>query len=266
MTVEKQTKEKKKTKEQEDDSPSPYWLLLAAILVIAVLIIFWYSVTKLICKPEQQGQFGDMFGAANTLFSGLAFAGIIYTIWLQRTELKLQRHELQETKEELKLSRMAHVKTSEIMDAQLDILKNTSKLENARYRKEVLPFFVLRYSDNNNRKEQEGYLKLRIELKNVGQKINEIFLVQLRDDLPPGNPDQELKHIGEQTDFTMTALCPANEEDSVEYFDMSFSTMDGILWKTKLTFFVVNHEVRSFIFGNPTEVAERKKIPKKTAE
>ena len=266
MTKEKQTTEQRKSKKEEDDSPSPYWLLLAAILVIAVLIIFWLSVTNLICKPEQQGQFGDMFGAANTLFSGLAFAGIIYTIWLQRTELKLQRKELADTREVLIQTKSTHDLTTDIMTSQLETSINLSKLENARYRKEVLPFFVLRYSDNNNRKEKEGYLKLRIELKNVGQKINEVFLVQLRDDLPLGNPDQELKHIGEQTDFTLTALCPANKEDSVEYFDMGFSTMDGILWETKLTFFVVNYKVKSFIFGNPTEVAERQKIPEKTAE
>src|SRR4051812_21552608 len=43
---------------------------------------------------ENLGTFGDMFGRLNTLFSGLAFAGIIVTILLQRTELALQRHEL----------------------------------------------------------------------------------------------------------------------------------------------------------------------------
>jgi hypothetical protein len=38
--------------------------------------------------------YGDSFGILNALFSGLAFAGIIITILLQREELKLQRNEL----------------------------------------------------------------------------------------------------------------------------------------------------------------------------
>ncbi|MDR6554663.1 hypothetical protein [Paenibacillus qinlingensis] len=45
----------------------------------------------------KRGTFGDMFGAVNSLFSGLAFAGIIYTIYLQRKELTLQREEIQKS-------------------------------------------------------------------------------------------------------------------------------------------------------------------------
>ncbi|MEB3120418.1 MAG: hypothetical protein VKL41_04250, partial [Snowella sp.] len=43
---------------------------------------------------EQRGQFGDMFGAVNAFFSGLALVGIVYNIILQRKELRLQRQEL----------------------------------------------------------------------------------------------------------------------------------------------------------------------------
>ena len=50
---------------------------------------------------EDRGTFGDMFGAANALFSGLAFAGIIYAVLLQRKELQLQRQELVATRKEL---------------------------------------------------------------------------------------------------------------------------------------------------------------------
>ena len=53
-------------------------------------------------KWEQRGTFGDMFGAVNSFFSALAFAGVIITILLQTSELKLQREELVETRNELK--------------------------------------------------------------------------------------------------------------------------------------------------------------------
>lgn len=35
--------------------------------------------------PEEAGQFGDMFGAVNALFTAFTTAGLIYTIWIQRT-------------------------------------------------------------------------------------------------------------------------------------------------------------------------------------
>jgi hypothetical protein len=51
---------------------------------------------------NKRGTFGDMFGGVNALFSGLAFAGVIYAIFLQRKELFLQRRELEQTREELR--------------------------------------------------------------------------------------------------------------------------------------------------------------------
>ena len=40
-----------------------------------------------------------MFGAVNSLFSGIAFAGVILTIWLQRQELSDTRFELKRSAE-----------------------------------------------------------------------------------------------------------------------------------------------------------------------
>lgn len=53
---------------------------------------------------DGRGTFGDMFGAINSLFSGLAFAGLIYTINIQRSELALQRQELSLQREEVRRS------------------------------------------------------------------------------------------------------------------------------------------------------------------
>lgn len=62
-----------------------------------------------------RGLFGDMFGAINSLFSGLAFVGIIYTIFLQQKELELQRKELKLTREELKRQAEAQEKSGKIL-------------------------------------------------------------------------------------------------------------------------------------------------------
>lgn len=57
----------------------------------------------------------EVFEGVNSLFAGLAFAGIIYTVLLQRNELRLQRQELKETREELKRSADAQERSETIM-------------------------------------------------------------------------------------------------------------------------------------------------------
>ena len=52
---------------------------------------------------EHRGQFGDMFGAVNSLFSGLAFAGVLIAIYMQNLDLKKQSEALAIQQEELKL-------------------------------------------------------------------------------------------------------------------------------------------------------------------
>ncbi|MCH8045529.1 MAG: putative phage abortive infection protein [Planctomycetes bacterium] len=78
----------------------------------ALLIVGGAVVTLLLCAvgwgamryfgiPKSAGEFGDTFGAANALFSGMAFLGIIVAIFLQKRELELQRQELELTRGEL---------------------------------------------------------------------------------------------------------------------------------------------------------------------
>lgn len=89
----------KKTTEEESLRP----LRTTALIVVGV----WAVSGALLLDSTNdtflgdRGTFGDMFGAVNALFSGLAFAGIIFTIFLQRRELQLQRSELEETRKEL---------------------------------------------------------------------------------------------------------------------------------------------------------------------
>jgi hypothetical protein len=72
--------------------------------MVAILVVWVASaaaVWNYFGKPDGAGTFGDMFGAVNALFSGLAFATLIYAAWMQREELGLQREELQATRAEL---------------------------------------------------------------------------------------------------------------------------------------------------------------------
>ena len=91
-------------KQNNNDNKSRLWIwiVLAIIGVIAAWGLSWWLINKNIDCSTERGTFGDMFGAVNALFSGLAFAGLIATLLYQREELKLQRKELVQTREELK--------------------------------------------------------------------------------------------------------------------------------------------------------------------
>lgn len=77
-------------------------LLWTSIGVTTLIIGLWFLTYFILIdkSPNERGTIGDMFGSINALFSGLALAGIILTILLQRQELKLQREELRDTRKE----------------------------------------------------------------------------------------------------------------------------------------------------------------------
>lgn len=83
-------------------------LAIVLITFIFVLVVGYGAFLLYVSWPvyfgniDKAGVFGDSFGVITSLFSGLAFVGIILTILLQRDELQLQRKELAFTREELK--------------------------------------------------------------------------------------------------------------------------------------------------------------------
>ena len=104
---------------------SRFWKALLSVLfylswsslIIGVVGVLWWQmgvrqvegthrITKTMDTTELQkvGTYGDSFGYVNSLFSGLAFGGVIFAIVLQTMELSLQRKELEDTREELKKS------------------------------------------------------------------------------------------------------------------------------------------------------------------
>jgi putative phage abortive infection protein len=86
--------------DNDDPRLAPIGLAIA-ILVIGSLVVATLAIPKFYEPPSSAGEFGDMFGGVNALFSGLAFLGVIIAILLQKRELALQRKELEQTREEL---------------------------------------------------------------------------------------------------------------------------------------------------------------------
>lgn len=73
-------------------------LIVCALLYIVLQIGSWLFI-------KNPNEFGDTAGWINGIFSAMAFAGVIYAIFMQRDELELQRVELIETRNELSAQR-----------------------------------------------------------------------------------------------------------------------------------------------------------------
>ena len=110
----------------KDESFKP--LVILGIIILVIWILSFATVYFTIDSWSDRGTFGDLFGGVNSLFSGLALAGIIYTIFLQRKELKLQRLELAETRKELKRSAEAQEKSEKALKDQANSMKKSSQL------------------------------------------------------------------------------------------------------------------------------------------
>lgn len=70
---------------------------LRVFTIISVSLIFLVMLLTVIIgydsNNEVRGTFGDMFGAANALFTGLSFVGLLVTILLQREDIISQRED-----------------------------------------------------------------------------------------------------------------------------------------------------------------------------
>lgn len=109
---------------------SKYHIAIISILSLSFVIVCWLS-TYLCFKnvaDNHRASFGGMFGGIESLFSGLAFCGIIITILLQSSELKMQRHEIKENRKELERTTKVQEKQSISLNRQAENLKISAKL------------------------------------------------------------------------------------------------------------------------------------------
>ncbi|RUW77450.1 MULTISPECIES: hypothetical protein [unclassified Mesorhizobium] len=81
---------------------------LSLVLIFGGVIVLWiatpFAMRCIYPNLSDRGLSGDLYGSVNALFSGLAFAGVIVAILLQREELALQREEQKQMREEVQRS------------------------------------------------------------------------------------------------------------------------------------------------------------------
>ncbi len=114
----------------DDEKKALYKMNLGVLGIVLLVFCFWvgsYFLVPRLAKTDNPqisaGEVGDMFGAVNALFSGLAFVGLIYTILLQSQELRLQREELALTRQEMVHTREEIEGQKRALEAQLETMQ-----------------------------------------------------------------------------------------------------------------------------------------------
>jgi hypothetical protein len=110
------------------------WLLL--IIVLILWCFFPIIIRNFVSAENNQNLFGNVYEALNSLFSGFAFAGLIFTIIqqnnqlkMQKEELSLQRHELELTRIELNRSASAQESTEKSIKSQAMLMEYSARLD-----------------------------------------------------------------------------------------------------------------------------------------
>jgi hypothetical protein len=138
-------------------------------------VIIYYSAENW----SDRGAVGDLFGAVNALFSGLAFAALIYTIILQREEIRLNRSEIELNRKELKKSVVVQQSSQKALREQVTQTHLTAKI-NAM--STVINYYNTQVSNVNNSPEL---------IDKARTKRRE--LIKQMDDLIDGMQDSEIE-------------------------------------------------------------------------
>ena len=96
--------EEEKEEERRDKIAFISWGVVTVVIVLACVAYPWALMKAYEGSPENAGVFGDQYGALNALFSGIAFAVLVATVFLQRNELRATRREMREQNATAKVS------------------------------------------------------------------------------------------------------------------------------------------------------------------
>lgn len=172
------------------------WIFFAGVAVAWFVSAF--VLREFIPSLESRGTFGDSFGALNALFSGLAFAGVVYAI-LQQNEsrdqqneaLRLQSRALDQQAKSLKQQAEALALQQQELRAQIDEMQATRDQ-------------VRRQADAAEKQEaalgaQRGAQLLAAAIAGVTSRINVIDQIWRA---LPADDDRDLEQRDRATDLT----------------------------------------------------------------
>ena len=147
-------------------------LLIGSIIGAITIIVLWVvsAIIILYIFPDSQdhGTFGDLFGAINALFSGLAFLGVIIAIILQKKELEEQRKEIRE-------SRKAQQLTASALTKQLELQVLQNKIQSLNLLIESTNDEIIRLSKTNTQSDKEKIRTLVLRRSDLESKLKTIL-------------------------------------------------------------------------------------------
>ena len=146
--------------------------LLIKLILMVVLIWGLSAVLIMIFLSEwsDRGTFGDLFGAVNALFSALAFAVLIYTIILQREEIKQNREEIVLNRKELEKSSKLQRKAQDVLIKQVEQTHLSAKMNAMRT---LVDYYNNQIS--NPKSTEETIEKARLKRRQIISQIDNLI-------------------------------------------------------------------------------------------
>lgn len=143
--------------------------------LIIIIVGLWFAIALIniliIGGINDAGSFGDSFGSLNTLFSGLALAGIVYTILLQRKDLNDQKdfHIDQKRLQNLPFFRIRSFKDKD----QNEFISIKNKSINPCFSLKIHKAIYLNNNETNDKKER--LVKFLIKPEFVNQELSKLI-------------------------------------------------------------------------------------------
>lgn len=115
------------------ESNGERWVWGLVVVGGALIVALWLGVKWLhglvpAASTEESARLEAAYAALETLFSGLAFLGVIAAVLFQREELKLQRQELRETRAELKRTADEQKRAADQLNRQVEAMARTARI------------------------------------------------------------------------------------------------------------------------------------------
>lgn len=93
------------SKDRKNDTNGVVWIILIGMVAVGLWAGSGAFIRGVYPNLQESAQFGDMFGAINALFSGLALGGVVVAVFLQRRDLELTRQEMRGQTEQFEAQR-----------------------------------------------------------------------------------------------------------------------------------------------------------------
>jgi hypothetical protein len=186
-----------------DKEPSWGWWMFGVGIMVCVALLGIAGLQYWIVKawvPVTDGDVvtkfgisGDFFGFSNAVFSALAFAMIIVTLWMQKYELKQQRRELEQTQEIMRLQKEEMELQRQVMnDQQQEMKQQNDSLRRQRFESTFFGMLELHNQVVSSLVSPSG--------RRAGRSAFRMFLDSLREAADPKTPS-DLRRSSKDVDL-----------------------------------------------------------------